>query len=494
VRAVSVVLDELQQEHRVIRQQLAGVARPEAADRLIEMLAAQAQVTGALLRNHARTIFRWVTLAEDLALAETADGLAALARGRIHVAEVIVNRVVPAGAACRICDLRRAEERRALARWSASSGTRAPIRIVFEDPREPRGVRRLAPIGERLSGALPRLKRGRVIATRSTRVALRTSGLGIASTPFLSAVAGARLLFFGGKGGVGKTTTASAAAMALARASPGRVLLLSTDPAHSLADVFDVAVGDRPVQIRGAPSNLEVRELDAAAALARRRGDLEAALREIADVVGAGPRARGVSELMDLAPPGIDELFGVLSVITARRAYRTIIIDTAPTGHALRLLALPDAVREWVQVLLRVLLKYRDLLRPGRLATELVALSRAVRHLQQLLRDPAQSRFIVVTRAAEVPRLETERLLQLLRKLRVATPVLIVNARTLQPDGCQRCRTIAAREARELPAIIGAGRRASRDCVIIQTPLAAPPPRGAQPLRQWGDTWLKGES
>ena len=114
---------------------------------------------------------------------------------------------------------------------------------------------------------------------------------------------------------------------------------------------------------------------------------------------------------MDLAPPGIDELFGVLSVVDARAAYDVIVVDTAPTGHALRLLEMPEAAREWMQVLLRVLLKYRSLVRPGQLAAELVEVSKSIRELIALLRDATTTRFIVVTRAAELPRRETERLL-----------------------------------------------------------------------------------
>ena len=96
---------------------------------------------------------------------------------------------------------------------------------------------------------------------------------------------------------------------------------------------------------------------------------------------------------------------------TASAAYDLIVIDTAPTGHALRLLEMPDAAREWVQVLLRVLLKYRTLVRPGQLAGELVKLSKSIRALQALLRDPDEARFIVVTRAAAVPRAGNRRLL-----------------------------------------------------------------------------------
>ena len=308
------------------------------------------------------------------------------------------------------------------------------------------------------------------------------------------------MLFFGGKGGAGKTTVAAAAALRLARADPSRrVLLMSTDPAHSLADVFKSAAGDAPHAIPGGPRNLLVREIDAAAALAARRTQFESALDEIASAAGASALTadlaadRGVSvhlpasgigrELMNLAPPGIDELFGIISVVDARADYDVIVVDTAPTGHALRLLEMPDAAREWVQVLLRVLLKYRSLVRPGQLAAELVVVSKSIRELQVLLRDKKQTRFIAVTRAAEVPRRETERLLTRLRRLHLSTPAVVVNALTMSPGRCARCRATAAAEGRELAAL-----RRPRGCVIIRTPLSAPPPRGVKALERWGDS------
>jgi len=140
-----------------------------------------------------------------------------------------------------------------------------------------------------------------------------------------------------------------------------------------------------------------------------------------------------------------------------------------------------------MQVLLRVLLKYKTLVRPGQLAAELVELSKAIRELQALLRDPAQTRFVVVTRAAEVPRLETARLIGKLRGLHLATPALVVNAVTVAPGRCGWCRATAAAERRELDALRGVcGRR----CVMIDTPLVAPPPRGVRQLNEWGATWL----
>jgi arsenite/tail-anchored protein-transporting ATPase len=304
----------------------------------------------------------------------------------------------------------------------------------------------------------------------------------------------AALLFIAGKGGVGKTTVAAAAALRLARANPARrMLLLSTDPAHSLADVFDLAAGefgDEPRTIPGGPENLFVRELDAVKALAARRTALAAALDDISSSFGATAIRRRGAELMDLAPPGIDELFGILSLVEASEIYRLIVVDMAPTGHALRLLEQPDAARQWVQALLRVVLKYRSLARPGELARELVTLSKSIRALQALVRDGSRTHVVAVTRAAEVPRVETGRLLAGLRRLKLVTPAIVVNALTLGPGRCSRCRDVAAVEGRQLATLRRSCRVGSRRCVIIQTPLAAPPPRGIAALEEWGTSWI----
>ena len=486
VAAVAEVLGELQQEHRLIREQLARVGRPEAADRLIAALAGQARETAARLRDPARTAFAWVTLPEELALAETGDGIAALERAGIRVGEIIVNRLLPDGGPCPVCDRRRADERRVVAAIRRRFGRSRTVRLVAAVIKEPRGVKALATLaaGRAQSSGL------RVQQTTPSALSAQPSTIQKPSALSLQLFTGASLLFFGGKGGVGKTTAAAAVALRLAEEDPRRrVLLLSTDPAHSLGDVFRAEAGDTPRAIPGAPLNLVVRELDAARALAGRRVQFKEALDEIAAAVGieGAGAALGASELINLAPPGIDELFGILSLVEARADYGAIVVDTAPTGHALRLLEMPGAAREWMQVLLRVLLKYRSLVRPGQLAAELVEVSKSIRELIALLRDAKTTRFIVVTRAAELPRRETGRLLARLRRLHLSAPAIVVNALTVSPGRCARCRAVAAAERRELAAL---RRLCGRRCAIIQTPLSAPPPRGARALGVWGRSWI----
>jgi len=490
VAAVAAVLDALQREHRLIREQLGRVGRPEAADRLISLLAAQARETAERLRDPRQTAFHWVTLPEDLSLAESEDAIAALERTGMTVAEIVVNRVLPPSGPCPVCDRRRADEQRVLAAIRRRLGRRRHVGVIPEVLREPRGVRALASLARDIRDA-PSIF-GHETSAMSHQPSIALSLPGDAETvaaESLAAFRGASLLFFGGKGGVGKTTVAAAAALRLARAGrKRRVLLLSTDPAHSLADVFKTAIGDATRNIAGAPVNLAVRELDAAAALGVRRTEFESAIAEMTAAMGAdgvaGAEGRA-AELMKLAPPGIDELFGMLSVVDARADYDVVVVDTAPTGHALRLLEMPEAAREWVHVLLRVLLKYRSLVRPGQLAAQLVDVSKSIRELQILLRDRKETRFIVVTRAANVPRRETVRLLTRLRRLHFFTPAVVVNAMTLAPGRCRRCRTIAAAERREVAAL-----RPPRGCVIIRTPLSAPPPRGVRALDEWAQTWI----
>ena len=527
VAAVAEVLDALQEEHRIIREQLARVRRPEAADRLVTLLAEQARETGAMLRDPRRTAFCWVTLPEALSLAESEDAVAALTKNGMRAAEIVVNRVLPSGGPCPICDRRRADENRVIAQIQKRLGRGRPVRLIPADVNEPRGVRALSRIGDWVMGDRAiddRAIGDRVMGDRRSPdhpiadhpiadVALSLpEGASTISPESLDAIRGTTLLFVGGKGGAGKTTVSAAVAVHLSRAhSERRVLLLSTDPAHSLADVFAAAsgaaesagrgartIGDTPSTIRGGPANLFVRELDAAQSLAARRVDLERALDEIAVSFGAGrvgAGSRPAGELMDLAPPGIDELFGILEVFRllgsgAAAPFDVIVVDTAPTGHALRLLGMPAVARDWVQMLLRTMLKYKSLVRPGQLAAELVELSKSIRELQARIGDSSHTRFLVVTRAAELPWLETERLFDRLRRLKLAAPAVVVNAMTLAPGRCKRCRAIAAAERKSLAAISRRCAARSKRCDIIQTPLSVPPPRGVRALAAWGGAWL----
>src|SRR5207245_1813593 len=191
-------------------------------------------------------------------------------------------------------------------------------------------------------------------------------------------------------------------------AAPGEPRGLRALASLGRAMTDGLAPGAEPFAIRREPTALGPQPSTRAQTFSTPKGARTLALGATASAFRASLRSTtGLgSKLMNLAPPGIDELFGVLSVVEAGAGYDLIVVDTAPTGHALRLLEMPDAAREWVQVLLRVLLKYRQLIRPGQLASELVQLSKSIRALREQLHDPAAPRSVVVTRGAALPRLE----------------------------------------------------------------------------------------
>src|SRR5204863_6026476 len=120
---------------------------------------------------------------------------------------------------------------------------------------------------------------------------------------------------------------------------------------------------------------------------------------------------------------------------------------------------MPDAALEWVHALLAILLKYRAVIGLGELASDLLDVARDLRELRTLLRDPARTRVVAVTRPAALPRLETARLVRRLRKLDIAVGAVLINAVT--PPGCARCQRAAAAEAHEIAAVSAAVRAAA---------------------------------
>jgi arsenite-transporting ATPase len=145
-----------------------------------------------------------------------------------------------------------------------------------------------------------------------------------------------RVLLFTGKGGVGKTTTAAATALRLARAG-SKVLVTSADPAHSLADSMGVELGSEPTEVR---PRCWGQQLDARERLEQSWHEIRAWVLEVLD--WAGVEAIEAEELAVI--PGLDELFALTELDALVRAgeYDVIVVDCAPTAETIRLLSLPD--------------------------------------------------------------------------------------------------------------------------------------------------------
>jgi len=151
-----------------------------------------------------------------------------------------------------------------------------------------------------------------------------------------------RTILYTGKGGVGKTSVAAATARRCAAAGL-RTVVLSTDPAHSLADVLELAVGNEPTEL--AP-NLWAQQISAQDELERHWSAVQGWLGQV--LVERGVERIAAEELT--VPPGGDELFSLLRIRRHVEAgeWDVIVVDCAPTGETLRLLSFPEAARWWL--------------------------------------------------------------------------------------------------------------------------------------------------
>ena len=482
------VFDRMRQKHRVMVEALRGAFVPEDEDSLIDELAAEARALAGMLRNAERTRISWVTLAEPMAIAETLDALAALTAGGLTVNDLVVNRLTPARRGrCAHCEARRAFEAKAV----KSAPSHLPVLRVLASDDEPRGGPALKRIGAQLAAPAPDSHRaaGRTKVLRYTASIPVAQDLSPASVPRTL-----KLLLFGGKGGVGKTTCAAATAVDVAALDrQRRVLLISTDPAHSLGDVLGMTLSDDEQRVPGATPNLRARELDAARVFEEVKAKYAAAIDRIFERLGGGGSFDAAHDrsvlhgLIDLAPPGLDELAATIEIAEAvsgdRPGWDLAVIDTAPTGHALRLLELPSLIHDWTKALMAILLKYQPVTGLGDLGALLLKLSRGLGTLRELLADPARTHFVVVTRAAALPRAESVRLVDRLAVLGIHVPEVVVNA--VGRGTCAACRKASAIEKREIGALrrsVLSGAKARR---LVLAGTQVPPPRGARALRQW---------
>jgi arsenite/tail-anchored protein-transporting ATPase len=167
-----------------------------------------------------------------------------------------------------------------------------------------------------------------------------------------------RTILYTGKGGVGKTSVAAATALKAA-GSGKKVLVMSTDPAHSLSDAFDTEVGPGPKEMS---PGLWAQETDYTAMLEDNWAEIQAYMTTVFEWQGANTLAAEELALL----PGMDELFGLLMVRRHHREdnYDALIVDAAPTGETLKLLSLPDQMSWYVEKIFPIQRRAAKLVRP----------------------------------------------------------------------------------------------------------------------------------
>ena len=273
---------------------------------------------------------------------------------------------------------------------------------------------------------------------------------------------GRKILFVGGKGGVGKTTVAAAVALRFADAGR-RALVVSTDPAHSLGDVFQVEIGDRR---RALAPNLEGMEIDPDAQVEGYMASVKQSMRDLVRPAMYHEVDKQV-ELARTSPGAVEAamLERVSELMVDESGLQDVIVfDTAPTGQTLRLLSLPEIMAAWTDGLLRhrersdemsVAMKRMggapkrrgdDLShfdqtdetevgdpRFARLRETLLNRRRIFGRARRLLLDRDATAFVLVLIPERLPVLETRRAVEALERFHVPVVGLVVNR--VLPEG-----------------------------------------------------------
>ncbi|MCX6233327.1 MAG: ArsA family ATPase [Bacteroidetes bacterium] len=253
-----------------------------------------------------------------------------------------------------------------------------------------------------------------------------------------------KLIIFGGKGGVGKTSCAIATALALSENF--KTLLISTDPAHSVSDCLEQQIGFKVQEVAGS-ENLTAIEIVADKALSEFKKEHLNVLKKLLET-STNLDNEDIDEMLALSIPGIDEVMSFKTIIDfiEEGEYDKYIVDTAPTGHALRLISSPKLLDEWIKVAARMRWKYRFMItsfsgtyQQDEVDAFLLSLKKTVKRIENMLRDNTKCEFIPVCIPESMAIMETGRLLSDLSRSEIFARQIIVN-NVMVSEGCDFCK------------------------------------------------------
>jgi arsenite-transporting ATPase len=312
-----------------------------------------------------------------------------------------------------------------------------------------------------------------------------------------------KMIMFGGKGGVGKTSCAASAA--IWAAEHGRnTLIISTDPAHSLGDSLGISLPPgEPTPIENI-KNLTALEINPKANLSEFQG-----LTNLNPMKGMGVEGlmegfglKDIEEFSSMNPPGIDEAlaFGkILEFIETEHDYDLIIFDTAPTGHTVRLLSLPETLSGWIGKLLKLRFKLGKFMGAFKKIfsgsgeeedTSLELLERlknTIINAREDLKDPTKNSFVIVMIAEEMAIAETGRLLNELTKFSIPVSNIIINQLYQEtPELCEFCSARKEMQQKNLKKIREIlGEKLNKN--LIEVPLFKEEIREYSKLKEMGE-------
>ena len=480
-------LDLMGEKHRYM---VAHFARrrviADEVDVFLSDLSKRIEAVRTLLHDREQTSFTLVTIPEAMSVLETQRYFELLTEQGVPVTDLVVNRVEQEHGACEYCRAR-VRTQRPWIKQITSGFRNLRIHYLPLQQKEVRGIDDLKRIGKLIWAD--------EIKPRMTRINPGSRSVSSVAKSSLSLEA-RKIVIFGGKGGVGKTTAAAAYALALARAKPEeKLLVFSTDPAHSLSDSFDEEIGESKKAVSGL-QNLDGMEIDPGKWFEELKQRYRSWTDELFASLSRGSRMEikfdreAMRELVELTPPGIDEIaaLGTISDLLDLERYQTLILDTAPTGHLIRFLELPQVALSWIRTFMKLLLKYKDVMRADQVAEELVALSKSIKKVIALLTDPERCEFVGVAIPERMSLEETADLSKSLEKLNVPLKKLLINGLVPEND-CKFCRSRRKMQEEVIGEFQTKFRRRSID--IFVAPQQPHEIRGAKALREHFQAWEK---
>jgi len=450
----------------------------------LEVLQHRIRVVKSLFRNKEMTEFVIATIPTYMAVDESARLLQSLRKDNIPCKRIVVNQVVGEKAGETYVRMKLKDQQQSMA-------------FLREDPTLSQLKKIEAPIIDLEVRGIP---------------ALSYFGNIVWNEVYDSMNAGADRKFFllGGKGGVGKTSCA--ASLAVKFANDGYpTLIVSTDPAHSLSDSLDQQIGGgKPVPVISALGDipLSAMETDPEQARAELRqvmaDDGGKKLNEVLDALGMGQVADQLKDLqlgdlLDTPPPGVDEAVAISKVVQFLKNpeyshFKRIIFDTAPTGHTLRLLTLPDFLDVTIGKLVRLRQKlslnavksfFTGKEEKDAAVEKLEELKARMAEARDLFRNESSTEFVIVTIPTMMAASESSRLAAALKKDSIPVNKIVVN-QVLQDNATERL--LATRRADQQRALTHMREDPGlRELQVIQGPLIDLEVRGVPALMYYGN-------
>lgn len=443
------VMEKSQEKYRYAEAGFKGRYVKDEADRFLDRLRGDIRNIKSILTDSNTTEFVVVAPPEAMGVYETERLLTALKKNKIPVNHIIVNGVNPE-VECDFCNSKRENQEKYIKEMKEKFTEYELIKMPLF-PHEVRGAENLSEFAHVLFG-----KAYEYTPRPIERLELRRAV--ISKMPELLGKE-LQFLFFGGKGGVGKTTCAAATALYLAKTNPYRkILIFSASPVHSLSDSFECRIGDKGAAIL---PNLFALEMDAKKLFEDFKKRYIEEINAVFDALEGERRVdlsferRTTLDLFSLTPPGLDEIMALAKIteFTETREYDLFVLDTAPTGHLLRLLELPDIVMEWLDKLVKTLRKY-DMMRIAETLKLLLETKKKIRDTQRTLTDPEKTEFVTVTIPEAMGIFETKRLLEELRSLRIPSEYIIIN-KVIPLSACSFCSSKRKEQEKYIEEISG---------------------------------------